>query len=251
MNEGVYAIIPARGGSKGVPDKNIKLLGGFPLIAYSIAAAKLSNRIHKVIVSTDNEHYLQIAKQFGADILILRPQDLATDGSPDKDFMVHAIAWLQSNNISLPKYWVHLRPTTPLRTVSIVDQAVDLFIQTPSASSLRSAHECSESPYKWFVREHEFFVPLAKSISTELVNLPRQQLPKVYIPNGYVDVLLTDFFARQNSLHGSNILAYETPVCSEIDTQEDFKYLEYELTQTENFNDIFLYLNKNYKAAAK
>ena len=114
MND-IIAIIPARSGSKSLMDKNIKLLSGHPLIAYSIAAAKLSKGIDRIIVSTNSEKYADIARQYGAEVPFIRPDRYSTDTSTDRDFLIHAMKWLKENEDTLPEYWVHLRPTTPLR----------------------------------------------------------------------------------------------------------------------------------------
>ncbi len=111
----VIAIIPARSGSKSVTDKNIKLLSGHPLIAYSIVAAKLSKEIKRVVVSTDSEEYAEIAKKYGAEVPFIRPEIYSKDSSTDRDFFIHAMNWFKDNENTLPEYWVQLRPTTPLR----------------------------------------------------------------------------------------------------------------------------------------
>ena len=120
----VTALIPARGGSKGVPRKNIKDLGGFPLIAYSIAAAKISKVISRIIISTDDEEVAVTAKRLGGEVPFMRPAELATDTSTDIDFVHHAMEWLQQNEGHIPEYFVHLRPTTPLRDAELMDAAI-------------------------------------------------------------------------------------------------------------------------------
>ncbi|MBT6052972.1 MAG: acylneuraminate cytidylyltransferase family protein, partial [Candidatus Scalindua sp.] len=118
------AIIPARSGSKGVPRKNIYFLGGHPLIAYTIAAAVLSSYIERVIVSTDSEEIAGIARDYGAEVPFLRPLEFARDHSSDREYLLHTMQWFQDSEGHVPEYWVHLRPTTPLREVGIVDQAI-------------------------------------------------------------------------------------------------------------------------------
>ena len=114
-----YAIIPARGGSKGVPRKNIKLLKGFPLIAYSIVAAKMSKMTDRVIVSTDSQEISDIAQKYDAEVPFLRPAEYAHDRSPDIDFVRHAIDWFAKNESNQPELFVHLRPTTPLNILTV------------------------------------------------------------------------------------------------------------------------------------
>jgi len=116
----IIAIIPARAGSKSLVDKNIKYLSGHPLIAYSIAAAKLSKKIDRVIVSTDSQKYTEIAKQYGAEVPFIRPDKISIDTAIDRDFLIHAMNWFKENESSVPEYWVHLRPTTPLRSIELL-----------------------------------------------------------------------------------------------------------------------------------
>ena len=139
--QGMYAIIPARGGSKGVPKKSIALLCGFPLIAYSIAAAKLSKKIERVIVSTDSEEMAEVARSFGAETPFMRPAEFARDTSPDIEFVEHAISWFQKNESSVPEFLVHLRPTTPLRIPEDIDRAIEMLAKHKDATSLRSGYE--------------------------------------------------------------------------------------------------------------
>ncbi|PYR99017.1 MAG: cytidylyltransferase, partial [Acidobacteria bacterium] len=136
----VFALIPARGGSKGVPKKNIKLLGGYPLIAYSIAAAKLCPLVDRIVVSTDSEDIANISKKYGADVPFLRPAELATDSSPDRDFILHALAYFERQERNTPEYIVHLRPTTPLRDPALMAEAIECIRNNSEATSLRSAH---------------------------------------------------------------------------------------------------------------
>ena len=154
----VVAIIPARSGSKSLVDKNIKLLSGHPLIAYSIAIVKLSKKVDRVIVSTNSQRYADIAKQYGAEVPFMRPDKYSTDTATDKGFLAHAMSWIEENEGYLPEYWVHLRPTTPLRNVDIVDDAINEIMQSENATSLRSGHKAPESPLKWFVKDNCYFI---------------------------------------------------------------------------------------------
>jgi N-acylneuraminate cytidylyltransferase len=230
----VYAVVPARGGSKGVPKKNIRLLAGFPLIAYSIAAGFMSRLIERVIVSTDSPEIAEVSRKYGAEVPFLRPSELAQDHSRDRDFVVHLLDWLQEKEGGMPDYLVHLRPTTPLRAPAIVDDAIRAMLADPAATSLRSAHEAPETPFKWFIRNDQgYFQTFAHTDAPPgFANWPRQMLPKVFIPDGYVDVLKTDYVLKAEEIHGDRIVAYITPACSEVDTPEDFDYLEFQVGRT-------------------
>lgn len=224
----IVGIIPARSGSKGVPKKNIKLLGGYPLIAYTITAAKQSKEIDRVIVSTDSEEIAEIAKIYGAEVPFLRPKELSTDKSSDMDFVLHALDWFKKNEDIEPELLVHLRPTTPLREPSLVDEAINALKNHNTASSLRSVHEMAESPRKAFEINNGFLVGMfPNDTRPEYYNLPRQSFPPAYHPNGYVDVLRPDFIMKHNNLHGPKILAFITPFSVEVDMPEDFEYLQF------------------------
>ena len=227
----MIAIIPARSGSKGVPGKNIKLLGGIPLFAFSIIAAKMMPSVSRVIVSTDSEEYAQIAKDYGAEVPFLRPNEISGDKSTDFDLFLHALNWFKENENLIPEYILHLRPTTPLRNPQIMEEAVKLFFENKNlASSLRSGHSAPESPYKWFLKdENNYFKGLRDDLTPEKVNLPRQSFPSVYIPDGYIDILKSSVILDSGTLHGDKMLVFESPFCVEVDTKDDFEYLEFQI----------------------
>ncbi len=227
----IIAIIPARSGSKSIKDKNIKLLSGHPLIAYSIIAAKLSKKIERVIVSTDSEEYGDIAKKYGAEVPFIRPDTYSKDNSTDRDFFIHAIDWFKENENTIPEYWVHLRPTTPLRVPEKIDEAIDVILNDDTATSLRSGHKAPESPLKWFVKEDKYFKGL---IENEEYNLPKESFEDIYIPDGYVDIVKTSYLLNNEKTHGENIISFESPVCTEIDSIEEFNYIEYQIQNSEN-----------------
>ena len=240
-----YAIIPARGGSKGVPKKNIKLLNGFPLIAYSIAAAKLSKMIDRIIVSTESPEIGEIAKKFGAEVPFLRPEEYAQDRSPDIDFVRHAIDWFAKNEKDQPELFVHLRPTTPLRDPVLIDKAIGEIVRNNEATALRSVHELAEPPQKMFGIEQGYLTGLfPNETRPEYYNLPRQVFPKAYHPNGYVDIIRTRYVTETNSLHGPRMIGFVTPFTIEIDNPEDFSHLEYSINK--GSQPLYEYLTQNY-----
>jgi CMP-N,N'-diacetyllegionaminic acid synthase len=225
----VTALITARQGSKGLPGKNSRLLGGHPLIAYSICAARQCTSIDRVIVSTDSEDIAAIGRAYGAAVPFIRPRELAQDDSPDLGVVMHALQWLKRED-AVPEFIVHLRPTTPLRDPLIVDKGVELLVDTPSASALRSVHEAAESPFKWFLmRPDACLIPFRAGDGSDYSAVPRQLVPKVFIPNGYVDVLRVAYIDQHQDLHGSSILGFITPPVTEIDTAAEFEYVEYTL----------------------
>ncbi len=229
----VIALIPARSGSKGVPNKNIRMLGGHPLIAWSIKAAIRAKSIDRVIVSTDSYDYAHMAIQLGAEAPFLRPAEISGDHSTDFDFIAHALDWFADNG-GEPEYIVHFRPTTPFRDPAQIDAAVSLFQHSKMATALRSAHEMSESAYKTFeIAPAGQFKRLGADVTAlDAANNARQQFPATYQANGYVDVLSTRFIRDNGLIHGDWVLPFITPTVVEVDTEDDFSLLEYQLART-------------------
>lgn len=226
----ILALIPARGGSKGVPRKNIIKLGEHPLIAYSIVAAKLSKYINRTIVTTDDREIAEVSKNYGAEIPFMRPKELAKDDSLDIDFFKHTLSWLKDNGNYKPNYIVQLRPTTPLREVAVIDNAIETIMNNIMATSLRSAHECEKiTGYKLFRIEDKyikFFGEEDFKKGEEYYNLPRQVLPKTYNPNGYVDIIIPKTLDNTNTLHGENIIPFITLEVPDIDIFKDILYAQ-------------------------
>jgi CMP-N,N'-diacetyllegionaminic acid synthase len=232
----IVALIPARSGSKGVPHKNIKVLGNYPLIEWSIAACKAAASINRIVISTDSEEYANMSMEMGAEAPFLRPAEIAGDRSADYDFVKHALDWFLKNG-GEPDYIVHIRPTTPFRDPTLIDQAVAAFINHSQATALRSVHPMSESAYKTFEIAHGGQLKRVASDSTELdaSNNARQQFPTTYIANGYVDVLSTAFIRKKQLIHGNHVLPFITPLVNEVDTMDDFAMLEIELQNHPEF----------------
>jgi len=247
----IIGLITARGGSKGIPGKNIKTLNGYPLIAYSIWASKLSRHIKRTILSTDSQEIARIAKEYQAEVPFMRPKELARDNSTDLEVIRHAINWLSKREDLIPDLIVHIRPTTPLRDPREIDKAIERILSCPAATSLRSIQELSEPPQKMFQLDSNGFLKGFFSDDTrpEYYNLPRQMFPAAYHPNGYVDIIKTDFVMSNNSLHGPNILGFITPFSIEVDRPEDFEYLRYQLKKTKN--PLYEYLKNNFFIKSK
>jgi len=241
----IISIIPARCGSKGVSKKNIKLLAGYPLIAYSIIASKLSSKIKRTIVSTDCQEFAKIALSYGAEVPFLRPKEISKDNSLDIEYIRHALEWLQNSEKFQPEYLVVLPPPTPLRDPALIDVAVEKIIKNKNATSLRSAAETRESPYKLFKIKNDFYVGMfPDDPRPEYYNLPRQAFPPVYHPNGYVDIIKSQTVRELGSLHGLKILSFVTPNVGELDTPEDFEFIEFVLQR--QINPVYEYLKNNF-----
>lgn len=233
----VYAIIPARSGSKGVPDKNIRLIGDHPLISYSIKAALKAKSVSRVIVTTDSEKYAEIARSYGAETPFLRPRNISRDNSTDTEFFDHAIDWFDQNEGAIPEYFVHLRPTTPLRSPRVIDEAVSRFLAS-SNTSLRSVHRMSESAYKAFeVKDDTLIRICGAGANLDASNLGRQHYSETYDANGYVDVVRTRLILESRKLHGDKVLAFTTERSYEIDEIADIEFLEFILTKKQAIVD--------------
>ena len=212
----MLCLIPARGGSKGIPNKNIVDLNGWPLIYYSISTAYAIKNVSRVVLATDSDEIALIAENSAAEVF-RRPH--SSDIELDLEVVEHAFKNLEGD------YMVYLRPTTPLRRSSLVDEAIEHLKAHPEATCLRSAHENSESPYKMFGEEGDYFVGLyPDDTRPEYYNLPRQTFPKTYHPNGYVDIWKRET-VEKGSLHGDKILKFITPRVIEVDTPEDLELL--------------------------
>lgn len=224
----ILAIIPARGGSKGIPRKNIVNLCGKPLIAYSIEQAISSKFINRVIVSTDDDEIAEISARFGAEVPFKRPSEYAQDLSPDIDVFRHALKWLEENQKYVPNIVLNHRPVCPVRKVEVMDKAIEIFINTPESDALRSVCLPAQTPYKMWKIVDGYLQPLlCLPEFSESFNMPRQILPKVYWQFGYVDMVKTEVITKKGRMSGDRILPFIIEdEWVDIDTEEDLKEAE-------------------------
>ncbi len=230
----IVCIVPARSGSKSIKHKNIVKLKNHPLFMYSIAAAKLSKKIDQIIFSTDDKEYKNIAESYGLEVPFLRPESFSTDLSTDRDFLLHAMDWYKLNYGVCPEYWVHLRPTTPLRNPKLIDEAIYKILEDSKSTSLRSAHLAPESPFKWFKisNDKKYFFGLNESDEKlEKFNEPKELFEDIYIPNGYVDVVRASYMTKNQDIHGKKMIAFQTPPCTEVDSTAEMNYLKYQINE--------------------
>jgi CMP-N,N'-diacetyllegionaminic acid synthase len=226
----ILALIPARGGSKGLAGKNIRKLMGHPLIAYSIKAATDSRLINRIIVSTDNLEIANISKQYGAEVPFIRPDEFAQDMSTDLEVFNHALKWLNENESYSPDFIVQLRPTSPVRYVEELDDCIQKLIDS-DADSLRIITPSPCTPYKmWTI--YDLNGELSPLLNIEGVkepyNEPRQRLPKTYWQVGSLDVIRTSSLLSTGSLSGDKILGHIIPneQAIDIDNINDFNKAE-------------------------
>ena len=222
----MLAIIPARGGSKGLPGKNIKLLGDLPLICHTIKAALDSNLIDRVIVSTENDEIASIAKNCGAEVPFMRSIDLASDTSLAMDSYLQVVDMITKENSKPIESFVALLPTVPLRTSKDIDKAIQIF-NDKNANSVISVVEAS-TPVYWhrsISKEGilENFLPEFNALKN------RQELKKTYLPNGAIYVFRTEVLRSTREYYTSKTYPYIMPKerSADIDDNFDFEWARY------------------------
>jgi len=230
---GVVAIVPARGGSKSLPRKNLRPLAGFPLLAWAIAAGRAAAAVSAVIVSTDDEEIAEVARRFGAETPFLRPAELAGDDTPDLPVFEHALRWLERERGWTPELVVQLRPTSPFRPAGMVDEAVALLRAHAGADSLRAVTSPSQTPFKMWRLEGRRLAPLLGSFEEELFNAPRQRLAPVYWQTGHIDVVRPATILEQRSMTGRRIVPFvvDPRYAIDIDTLEQLELAEWLLAR--------------------
>ena len=227
------ALIPARGGSKGIPRKNVRMLAGKPLIAWTIETALACPRLDRVIVSTDDQEIAQVASQYGAEVPFIRPAELSQDDTPDLPVYIHALSWLVEHEGYCPDVVVWLRPTSPLRTVQDIEAAIQILVET-GADWVRSVCPAEHHPY-WMKRlDGNHLLPFMDGID-ESKYYRRQLLPPVYRLNGAVDVTWYKTVMEKGLLYNGDVRGYVMPPerSIDLDTELDFVLVELLLQRRE------------------
>lgn len=227
----ILALIPARGGSKGIPRKNIRTFAGYPLIAWSIAAAKQSSCVTRVILSTDDPEIAAVARAHGAETPFLRPAELAQDNTTDLPVFEHAIQWLEEQEGYQPDIVIQLRPTSPIRPKDCVDHAVEILLAHDDADCVRGVVPAGQNPHKmWrFAGAGQPMKPLLKvKRIAEPYNAPRQVLPPVYWQTGHIDAIRVSTIKQKKSLTGDVIypLVIDARYTVDIDNVSDWAKYE-------------------------
>lgn len=228
----VLAVIPARGGSKSIPRKNIKSFAGHPLIAYSIAAGLQSKTVSRVMVSTDDEEIAEISRSYGAEVPFLRPPELARENVADLAVFEQALNWLKKEEGYQPDLVVQLRPTSPLRPPTCVDDAVSLLLKDNRSDSVRGVVPSGQDPYKMWRIENGYLAPLLQSEFSEHYNMPRQKLPLTFWQTGHIDVIRYQTIVEKHSMSGALILPYllDCSYAIDIDNLLQWEWGEWVLT---------------------
>ena len=226
----IVALIPARSGSKRIPDKNIKPLAGHPLLAYSIAAAREAGIFDEIVVSTDSAKYYDIAYHYGADLVIDRPKFLAEDHSPDVAWVNHALNALPPTDL-----FAILRPTSPFRQASTILRAWDQFVSYGIADSLRAVELCGQHPGKMWRVHGEVMTPVlpfalddSRLLKRPWHSLPYQVLPEVWVQNASLEIARTATVFEKRSIAGDIVMPFFTKEYEgfDINTPRDWEYAE-------------------------
>lgn len=219
----ILAIIPARGGSKGLPGKNIKFLCGKPLIAWSIEQAKESKYIDEIFVSTDSKEIADVAENFGVSVPFLRPQELASDMSPSSEFVIHTVHYYRSKEIEFD-YILLLEPTSPLRKKGDIDNAIELLKENEKSIGVVSLGEVhTEHPnIVKYLSEDGKILPFVNN-QTKVTH--RQSLSKAYFPYGVVYLVKTEYFEREKKFYEENTTPYFIERWQNYEVDDIFDFL--------------------------
>ncbi len=228
----ILAVIPARGGSKGIPRKNIKNFAGYPLIAYSIQAALNSKYVTRTIVSTDDEEIANVARAYGAEVPFLRPSEFAQDATLDFPVFENLLKTLQESENYFPDLVIQLRPTSPIRPINLVDEAIEIMLNDPAIDSVRGVVPSGQNPYKMW-RIDPVSKLMTGLLSVEGINEPynsaRQALPDTYWQTGHIDVIHTSVILEKKSMSGENIkpIQINPDFTVDIDKPSDWQRAEW------------------------
>lgn len=221
----IVALIPARAGSKRVPDKNIRRLAGHPLIAYSIAAALQSKIFKAVIVSTDSDRYADIARHYGAEVPFLRPAKIAGDTSPDIDWVAYTLDRLRKDGQEFDCFSI-LRPTSPFRLPATIQRAWDEFLAQEGVDSLRAVEKCQQHPGKmWIVRGNRMMPLLSMGPAEQPWHSSQYpSLPEVYVQNASLEIAKTRVVFKEKTIAGNVLMPFFTKNYEGFDVNSDYDW---------------------------
>lgn len=225
----IFAIIPARSGSKNVKNKNIIKIEGAPMLAYSLVAAKKSKLINKIIFSSDSKKYLRIAKNYKPDILHLRSKKSSSSKATDYDFLKEIYLYLKKINSSLPDIFVLLRPNTPTRIIKDINNSISFFVKNyKKFSALRSVSQMSETSYKTFyIKNGKLCSVMNNNFNIDRLNLPKERFKKTYYGNGCIDIIKCSNL-KKGITHGNKVYGYITKnIYVDVDYINDIKLAKY------------------------
>ncbi len=228
LNE-VWAVIPARSGSKGLKNKNIKKFKNKPLFSHSVKSAKNNKQINKVIFSSDSKKYISLAKKYNCEFYHLRSKKNSRDKSTDLEVFMEIVKFFKNKKIYLPKYFVHFRPTSPIRKNQTLDKAIKIFKKNSHTyTSLKSLSFNSHNSLKDYIIKKNRLCSISEKngFNIDKVNVPRDNLKKTFIGNGVIDIYKTKNILR-GKLLGNKVYPFITEeFFCDIDSERDFKLAE-------------------------
>ncbi|MBF0343549.1 MAG: acylneuraminate cytidylyltransferase family protein [Nitrospirae bacterium] len=232
----ILCTICARGGSKGVPKKNIRLLCGKPLITYTIQQALDCSMINMIVLSTDSQEIVDISRQYNIDIPFLRPVELATDSTPKLPVIQHLVSFYVNNSIFAPDYVIDLDPTSPLRTKEDIEKCLSMIIYDQACDSVITGYMSNKNPYFNMVELNDNgYVRLSKeAVSTVTC---RQQSPVVYAMNASIYVWRTEILLNQKHVVSGSVKLVEMPEDRSIDIDTEFDFVLVELLMNKKMNN--------------
>lgn len=230
MNK-IWAIIPARSGSRGIKNKNITLLSGKPLIYHTIKAAIKSKMFEKILVLTDSEKYAKISIKYGAEIPYIRPKSNAKDSSTDNDLYLYMIDFFKKKKIQLPDHFAHLSPTLPFRQNDIIKKGINYFYKNKTSDfcTMRSVSKMTQPAYKMArVINGRLCSILKRDFDLNKLNFPRQSYEQTYVPNGLIDIISKKNLIINKTTHKKKTLAFITDqIYADIDTEIDLIWAKF------------------------
>ncbi len=230
----ILGIIPARGGSKGIPKKNIKLLGGIPLLEHTAKAALASKSLSRVILSSDHNEIIEVAKNIGLEVPFIRPENLSQDDTPSIAVIKHALKFFKTNNEYFDAVCL-LQVTSPFREKDLIDRSIKKF-ESEDLDSLISVREIPTDFNPHWTFEIDFNDRLKIATGDEIIISRRQELPKAFHRDGAIYITKTDVILEQNSLYGKSIGYIESKNTNyvNIDTPEDWCAAEEIIKKSQN-----------------
>ena len=227
----IWAIIPARSGSKNLKNKNIVLLNKKPLLAHTIDSAFKSKMFEKVLVLTDSQRYANIAKKYGAEIPFLRPKSISKDKSTDNELYVYMLKYFYKNNIDTPNFFAHLSPVVPIRKNKIIEKGIKFFFKKKKndLQTMRSVSEMVQPAYKMMrIVNGKLCSIKKKDFDLNKLNKPRQSYERTYIPNGLIDIISKKNLELNKTTHSKKTIPFLVDqMYVDIDDKTDLLYAKY------------------------
>lgn len=233
----IWSLIPVKKNSKRVKNKNKKKINGIPLFVYSILASLSCKKIKKTFISTDDKFVKKTSEIFQIEVPFLRPKKISGSKSEDYEYVNHFLNFIKKKYEYLPEFIIQLRPTSPFRSIKELNRAIKNIEKDVKATSLRSSHLADHPPEKQFRIKNKYYCNVdLKKIRNDKFNKPSYLFKKTFEPNGYIDILKTQFLLKnKKKIYGEKILPFITKKIIDIDTEEDFKIAQNIKSKEKNF----------------